>query len=296
MNSKQMDYLIELSKTLNFNRAAENLFISQPALSYQIKVIEEEVGFAIFERVGKSVHLTPAGQQFCQQITHIKQELQSAIEQGQNFSSRYSQNLTIGYSLRSHLHFLPEVIREFRELHPDVLITPRIALEDWFSRFREGSVDMIFTTKEEAQKLPNARIHPLYTSSIYLLVNPDDTLAQLQKANARDLDGRTLLVNGGSSQTLRRVQKQVLDQVPLQTLNSPTHDFTMVSVASGQAICLSPGYLKDFSSAFVWVPFDTQEHFDCVLVTHENDKRQSLADFVLLMQDIYEEKAKKHQL
>ena len=82
MNSKQMDYLIELSKTLNFNRAAENLFISQPALSYQIKVIEEEVGFAIFERVGKSVHLTPAGQQFCQQITHIKQELQSAIEQG----------------------------------------------------------------------------------------------------------------------------------------------------------------------------------------------------------------------
>mgnify|MGYP000700466114 CR=1 FL=1 len=42
MNTKQMDYIIETAKTLNLSRAAENLYISQPALSYQIKVIEEE--------------------------------------------------------------------------------------------------------------------------------------------------------------------------------------------------------------------------------------------------------------
>ena len=53
MNTKQIDYCIELAHTLNFSRAAENLFVSQPSFSYQIRLLEEEVGFDIFERSGK---------------------------------------------------------------------------------------------------------------------------------------------------------------------------------------------------------------------------------------------------
>ena len=45
MNTRQIDYILELAKTLNFNRAAENLFITQPTLTYQIKAVEEEIGF-----------------------------------------------------------------------------------------------------------------------------------------------------------------------------------------------------------------------------------------------------------
>ena len=53
MNTKQISFCIELAHTLNFSRAAENLFVSQPSFSYQIRLLEEEVGFAIFERSGK---------------------------------------------------------------------------------------------------------------------------------------------------------------------------------------------------------------------------------------------------
>ena len=63
MNTKQIDYCIELAHTLNFSRAADNLFVSQPTLSYQIRLLEEEVGFTIFERSGKGAVLTPAGAQ-----------------------------------------------------------------------------------------------------------------------------------------------------------------------------------------------------------------------------------------
>ena len=48
MNTKQIDAILELSKTLNFNRAAEKLYVSQPTLSYEIKEAEREIGFAIF--------------------------------------------------------------------------------------------------------------------------------------------------------------------------------------------------------------------------------------------------------
>ncbi|MCR5230250.1 MAG: LysR family transcriptional regulator, partial [Solobacterium sp.] len=64
MNTKQIDCCIELARTLNFSRAADNLFISQPTLSYQIRLLEEEIGFALFERSGKGASLTPAGAQF----------------------------------------------------------------------------------------------------------------------------------------------------------------------------------------------------------------------------------------
>ena len=48
MTTKQMDCALELSKTLNFSRAAENLFISQPSITYQIQCLENEIGFQIF--------------------------------------------------------------------------------------------------------------------------------------------------------------------------------------------------------------------------------------------------------
>ena len=53
MTTKQIDYCIELAHTLNFSRAAENMFVSQPTFSYQIKLLEEEIGFALFDRNGK---------------------------------------------------------------------------------------------------------------------------------------------------------------------------------------------------------------------------------------------------
>lgn len=128
-------------------------------------------------------------------------------------------------------------------------------------------------------------------------VTPDDPLAKKEKITAKDLTGRTILVNGVSSAAkLRKVQQDLLAQVKLKTLNSPNHDFTMVQVAAKQVNCLSPGYLNDFTNQLVWVPYDTEECFNCVLVTHQTDNRQSLEDFVLLLQDIYQDNAKTYQV
>ena len=72
MTTKQIDYCIELARTLNFSRAAENAFVSQPTFSYQVKLLEDEVGFKIFERNGKGAALTPAGQQFVTYLSGIQ--------------------------------------------------------------------------------------------------------------------------------------------------------------------------------------------------------------------------------
>ena len=94
MTTKQIDYCIELARTLNFSRAAENQFVSQPTLTYQIKLLEDEIGFAVFERSGKGASLTPAGSQFVTYLTGMRAELKRAIEQGQNFSAKYKDSIS----------------------------------------------------------------------------------------------------------------------------------------------------------------------------------------------------------
>ena len=106
MTTKQIDYCIELAHTLNFSRAADNMFVSQPTFSYQIRLLEDEVGFAVFERSGKGAALTPAGVQFVSFLTGMRQDLKRAIEQGQNFSAKFQDSISICMMASSTLSVL----------------------------------------------------------------------------------------------------------------------------------------------------------------------------------------------
>lgn len=110
---KQIDYCIELAHTLNFSRAADNMFVSQPTFSYQIRLLEEEIGFSIFDRSGRGASLTPAGRQFVSYLIHMREEMKRAIEQGQNFSSKYREDISISLMVRQAVYFLPEAIKLF---------------------------------------------------------------------------------------------------------------------------------------------------------------------------------------
>ena len=123
MNTKQIECILELAQTHNFNRAAENLCISQPTLTYQIKEVEKEVRFQIFERSGKGAELTPAGSQFCTTLRRLKEELDIAIEQGQNFSRKFKDDITVGLPVSSCLYLLPQAIKIFSKKYKDISIS-----------------------------------------------------------------------------------------------------------------------------------------------------------------------------
>ncbi|MBO7425302.1 MAG: LysR family transcriptional regulator, partial [Clostridiales bacterium] len=142
MNTKQIDYCIELAKTQNFSRGAENMFVSQPTFSYQIRLLEEEVGFSIFERNGKGASLTPAGQQFVSYLTGMREEMKRAIEQGQNFSAKYNDNISIVMMVRQALYFLPEAIRVFEKEQPGVQITPMFNYGHGLESFLKNEADI----------------------------------------------------------------------------------------------------------------------------------------------------------
>ena len=289
MTTKQMDYCIELARTLNFSRAAENQFVSQPTLSYQIRLLEDEIGFAIFERSGKGASLTPAGAQFVGFLSGMREDLKRAIEQGQNFSAKYRDSISISLIVRQAIYFLPEAMRLFSASHPDVQIIPKFQYDNGMDDFLKNETDILFTLKEQTKQLPGVAVHDLFESHIYLIAQRDDPMAEKNLIRREDLHGRTLMVGGGSPPALRAVQHRLIATGQIEYFNSADHDTTLTNVAAGRGICLAPGFLNDHSGQFAWIPFDCKESFSCVLCTHREDRRESLAAFIDLLRKLYRE-------
>lgn len=194
MTTKQIDYCIELAHTMNFSRAAENQFVSQPTFSYQIKLLEDEVGFMIFERSGKGAALTPAGAQFVSFLSNIREELKRAIEQCQNFGAKYKDTISISLMVRQAVYFLPEAMQIFEKEYPGVQIAPRFQYENGMESFLKNETDALFALKEQTRQIPGITVHDLFKSHIYLITQRNDPLAQKNIITESDLYGRTLMV------------------------------------------------------------------------------------------------------
>ena len=287
MNTKQIDYCIELAHTLNFSRAADNMFVSQPTLTYQIKLLEEEVGFAIFERSGRGASLTPAGSQFVSYLANMREEMKRAIEQGQNFSAKYKDNISISLMVRQAVYFLPEAIKVFGEREPDIQITPKFEYENGVESFLRNETDILFALKEQTRQIPGIDVHDLFESHIYLISRREDELTTKNLLTEEDLYGRTLMVGGGSPPALKAVQQRLISSGRVNYFNSADHDTTLTYVAAGRGVCLAPGFLNDHSGQFAWTPFDCKESFSCVLCTHKNDSRAGLKEFIDLLKSLY---------
>ena len=287
MNTKQMDCAIELARTRNFKRAAENLFMSQPSLSYQIKGLEEEVGFRLFDRSGRGAALTPAGAQFVASLQSIRTDLRRAVELGQNFGADYAEAVNVGLSFRSSLLALPEAMRRLARSHPDANVTPVFNQGESIDAFLRGEQDIAFL-RDDGRRMAEVQMHHLYNSRIYLVTLPNDPLAKKKLVREEDLRGRTLMVGGSSPSPLRAVQHRVVSSLGLAHFNSNDHGTTLVSVAAGKGVCLSPGLFNDGSGEFAWTPFDCEETIPCVLLTHAGERRESVLDLVGILQKLYQ--------
>ena len=289
MDTRQFDYILELAKTRSFSRAAENLHITQPALTYQIKLAEEEIQFSLFERSPRGAILTPAGEQFCVTLRNIREDLRRAVEQGQNFSTHYSTNITIGLPMRSAIYFLPEATEIFERDNPGVSVTPHFLRLYDSSSFLRGEEDIFFARLEDVMHIPDIKIHSLFDSRIYLITEKGDELAGREIVHAEDLRGRVLMVGGGSPPELKAVQKRIIDEIHTEYFNSNDRETTLTNIRAHKGICLAPGFLNDHNGEFSWTLFDCPEKITCVLCTHSGDKRKSVTEFVRLLQRIYSE-------
>lgn len=123
MNTKQIQYALALSETLNFSQVAEQLGISQPALSKQIQHLEKELGVKLFDRNHSPLTLTPAGEYFvrnARELVYKEEQLLKALGQ---FRSGENGRLIIGITPFRSLYLMPDLVKKLRSRYPGVQVS-----------------------------------------------------------------------------------------------------------------------------------------------------------------------------
>ena len=109
-----------VAEKLSFRKAAEGLYLTQPAVSLQIKALEEEVGVQLFDRTGAHITLTPAGRVLLNYSEQIKTLIVEAGHEIAALSGEHAGQLALGASTTIAQYVLPRLLGEFRREHPRV--------------------------------------------------------------------------------------------------------------------------------------------------------------------------------
>jgi len=144
---------VVLGDELHFSRAARVLRVAQPALSQQIRRLEEELGFRLFDRTSRRVELTPAGVSFLNHVRRLFAELDRAVEAGQHLASGKTGTITVGYVATAMVTVLPTIVRRFRERHPDVRVLLReLSSVPQIEALRKGELDIAIVSGMSEEK------------------------------------------------------------------------------------------------------------------------------------------------
>ena len=123
MTIMQVLYVLETAERGNVSKAAENLFISQPALSSQIRRLEEELGCSLFHREPQGVTLTAAGRAFCEDAKYVAESWRRLQEGAKLLRKAICSRVNIGIGARAVSNGIFEAVLAFFDRHPEIEVT-----------------------------------------------------------------------------------------------------------------------------------------------------------------------------
>jgi LysR family cys regulon transcriptional activator len=179
MKLTQMRYLAAVvQNNLNITSAARELHTSQPGVSKQLKLLEDELGFPIFERDGRSlVRITPAGAEVVNRALRVLEEVANIRRLSEDVKDEGRGSLSIGTTATQARYVLPPVIKAFRARYPDVDLQIHLGSADQLAELaRLDRVDVVIATGSASLFRGYLQL-PCYRWHRHVVVPPDHPLA-----------------------------------------------------------------------------------------------------------------------
>jgi len=200
-----------LVRRQSFTQAAKDLHLTQSAVSHAIRALEEELGCRLFDRSGRKVKPTQAGEQFMRHVDNILREM-AAARAGLDAMSRWGHGrLRVGASTTACQYILPTVLREFRQSFPQCVIT--IEPGDYTKQLellRSNSIDLALMI--EPQKERDLEFVPLFEDELRLLLSPMHPWARAGRVPRDGFAQETLILYNKASYTFRLVSQYLRDE------------------------------------------------------------------------------------
>jgi DNA-binding transcriptional LysR family regulator len=189
---RQLEYFMALCEELHFTKTAEKLRIGQPTLSYQMKALEDELGVRLFDRLGKKIAITEAGEILLEHCKKVFENLRFATEQIEELQNVKRGKLMIG-ALSGDLSLIAsKVLLEFHAKYPHVQIQ-LFSIDDPIEKVKQNEIDLALTFMPRPDE--SFIQIPLYEDEFYLVVRTDHAWAGRDEIEFREIHNIPLILN-----------------------------------------------------------------------------------------------------
>lgn len=193
---QRLPVFLSAAEHLNFTRAAEEQCISQTAVSQQIKLLEQELGYALFVRGKRGVSLTPAGEVFYRQCKQLMIRYNDAAAQGKKIALGNATDLRIGYAGAYELWTIVSQIRKYHRKHPEAEIEFQLGSnQSLLSDLAEGQLDMAVLSGFGVELGKGLDSRVTLSDPCMVMISAAHPLAAKQVIHPRDLKGMPIVLN-----------------------------------------------------------------------------------------------------
>ncbi len=202
MDLRKLIYLEAIYRYKSFTKAAEELHISQPAITNAINALEEYLQVELIDRSArfKTLRFTEAGERLVQWARRIMEDFDGAEREMRAYSDAGSVTLRLGISNMVGSWLYNNIYSGFMREYPESeLIIKEYPWAEICEKVARSELDMAYTTWEKGFEDERLELHYFYDSELYLVLPPDHPLCALERVPIRQLDGQALSVFAESS-------------------------------------------------------------------------------------------------
>jgi DNA-binding transcriptional LysR family regulator len=179
MELRHLRYFVAVAEEENVSRAALKLHVSQPGLSRQIRDLEDEIGFQLFERSAKSLKLTAAGKVFLTEAKAVLQRADDAVKKARAVARDGGGEIHVGYAPSLTVQILPPMLRAFQGEFPQVRVTLHdLSSEEMLTQLGGKKLHVALTARPPEKVLRNFSFVEFARYAICVAVSPVHPLAK----------------------------------------------------------------------------------------------------------------------
>lgn len=291
MELKHLNTFLVLSRLKNFTKTAQYLDYAQSSVSAQIQRLEEDLHVRLFERIGKSVSLTPEGEQlvpYAQRLTEMSLNIENMYADTKNGG-----RLMIGASESIGIYILPGIIKQYKESHPDTDLHLDIADSSEFSALLANhSIDIAFTIDKHISDPSIVTVMEM-EEPICIFAPPGHFLTQKERVEIRDFSGIPFIFTGHGCCYRGMFEREMTEHsvFPHIVLETSSIQVIKESAMSGLGLCVLPEFtVKEEleSGRLVKIPYSPNCDISIQLIYHK-DKWLSInmKDFIYMSEQFF---------
>lgn len=234
---RQLRVFCEVAKILSFARAAEALHLSPPAVTMQVKELESQLGLPLFERQGRQVSLTTAGEYFLVYARRLLATLKEADDAMARFKGAESGLLSVGL-VSTAKYFVPHLLARFHDEHPGVEVKLSVCQnrEQLVALLQSGDVDLAVMGRPPKELA--TRAEPFAAHPQVFVAAPTHPLSALDHVPLEALANQRFIAREAGSGT-RKVMDVFLREhqlAPRTTMEMPSNETIKQAVIAGMGV------------------------------------------------------------